>query len=89
MFEGAAYHIQLKHFLYTANPGPTLYLPDYADPYCIVRQKSELIVVVAQNPRSDNINFQQIWSTLISFTSVWSTLISNGEFLAYLINANF
>ena len=29
MFEGVDYHNQSKHFLYTANPGPTLNLPDY------------------------------------------------------------
>ena len=29
MFEGVDYHNQSKHFLYTANPGSTLNLPDY------------------------------------------------------------
>ena len=29
MFEGVGYHNQLKYFLYTTNPGPTLHLPDY------------------------------------------------------------
>ena len=54
MFEGVGYHNQLKYFLYTTNPGPTLHLPD-------VRQITGIILV--------NLDLRYIENVLTDFDS--------------------
>ena len=44
MFEGISYHNQLKHFVYTANPGPALILPDYSGKSLMETNQNEELV---------------------------------------------